>query len=99
MAERAEHQWVVDGVEEGMARVEEDGERMLTVPVYLLPTGVAEGHVLRVTRGAEKKKESVTLVISVDAEAAARAIAHSKDQTARTMAASKKRDPGGDVAL
>lgn len=99
MAERTEHQWVVDGIEEGMARVEEDGERMLTVPTYLLPAGVAEGQILRVTRGSEKKKESVTLVVAVDSEAAAQAMARSKDQTARTMAASKKRDPGGDVAL
>lgn len=99
MAERAEHQWVVDGVEEGMARVEEDGERMLAVPTYLLPAGVVEGDVLRVTRGPEKKRESVTLVVTINVEAAARAMARSKDQTARTAAASKKRDPGGDVAL
>lgn len=98
MAERTEHRWVVDGIEEGMARVEEDGERMLTVPVYLLPGGVGEGQILRVTRGPATK-ESVTLVISIDADATARALARSRAKTARTMAASKKRDPGGDVTL
>jgi hypothetical protein len=98
MAQQTEHRWVVDGIEEGMARVEEDGERMITVPVYLLPAGAAEGQILRVTRGAEEK-DSVNLLVSLDAQATARAMAQSKATTARTMAASRKRDPGGDVAL
>ncbi|HEY2065589.1 MAG TPA: DUF3006 domain-containing protein [Gemmatimonadaceae bacterium] len=98
MAERTEHRWVVDGIEEGMARVEEDGERMITLPVYLLPAGAAEGQVLRVTRGAEQK-ESVSVLISLDAQATERAMTQSKATMARTMAASRKRDPGGDVAL
>jgi len=97
MAKSTEHRWVVDGIEEGMARVEE-GERMLTLPIHLLPAGVREGQILRVTRSAETK-ESVTLVVAVDAEATARALADSRAATERAMAASKKRDRGGDVAL
>jgi hypothetical protein len=98
MAERTERRWIVDGIEEGMVRVEEDGTRFLTVPRYLLPPGVEEGQILRVMRGAEKPG-SVTLTITVDQEATARALAQSKAKTTRTMAASRKRDPGGDVAL
>jgi hypothetical protein len=98
MAQRTEHRWVVDGIEEGMARVEEDGERMITLPAYLLPAGAAEGQILRVTRGAEQK-ESVSVLISFDVQATERAMAQSKAKMARTMEASRKRDPGGDVAL
>jgi hypothetical protein len=98
MPQPTEHRWVVDGIEEGMARVEEDGARMITVPVYLLPAGVAEGQILRITRSAEQQ-QSVTVVIAEDAAATERAMAQSKAKTARMMATSKQRDPGGDVAL
>src|SRR6476646_6593389 len=49
MARSNTHRWAVDGISDGMARVEEDGERMITVPAYLLPAGVREGQVLQVT--------------------------------------------------
>jgi hypothetical protein len=38
-------------------------------------------------------------VIAEDAAATERAMAQSKAKTARMMATSKQRDPGGDVAL
>ena len=38
------HRWTVDGIEEDSARVEEDGARMITVPLYLLPSAV---HIFR----------------------------------------------------
>lgn len=41
--------WVVDQVENGVATVEVAGERTITVPIGILPSGVSEGDVLRVT--------------------------------------------------
>jgi hypothetical protein len=98
---RSDHRWVVDGIEEGMARVEEDGARMLVVPAYLLPKGAREGQVLRVTRSesAGTKEASVTLTVRVDDAATADALARSRETVARASAQSKRRDPGGDVAL
>jgi hypothetical protein len=96
MAEH-EHVWRIDGIEEGIARVEEDGERMLSLPRHLLPAGAKEGQRLRVTRVA--KRGSVTLTIEIDEEGTAAELARSKAQTAAALAQSRKRDPGGDVSL
>lgn len=41
--------WVVDQVENGVATVEVTGERTITVPIGILPSGVSDGDVLRVT--------------------------------------------------
>ena len=50
MANEQSHSvWVVDQMEEGTASIEVDGDRMITVPRRMLPNGVREGHVLRVT--------------------------------------------------
>ena len=51
MAEQS-HVWRIDGIEEGVARVEEDGERMITLPRHLLPAGAREGQIVRVVRTA-----------------------------------------------
>jgi hypothetical protein len=99
MPEKSEHVWVIDGLEEGMVRVEEDGARMIVVPRYLLPAGVREGQVVRVTRGEGKSDESATFTVVVDEKATAKALRRSKERTTAAMAASKKRDSGGDVAL
>src|SRR5947209_13163106 len=64
------HVWRIDGIEEGAARVEEDGKRMITLPSHLLPAGAREGHVVRVTR-TEAGKGSVTLTLVVDTAATA----------------------------
>jgi hypothetical protein len=82
-----------------VARVEEDGERMITVPAYLLPAGVREGQVLQVTSAAGKEKGTLVVTITVDEEATAAALAHSSATTASAMTQSRKRDSGGDVAL
>jgi hypothetical protein len=92
-----EHRWTIDAVEEGIVRIEEDGERMMRVPRYLLPSGAREGQILRVTSKPSKGRTEVT--IEIDEAATAAALVKSKAQTGATMAASKKRDPGGDVAL
>src|SRR5215212_2989519 len=69
MAEQS-HVWRIDGIEEGVARVEEDGERMITLPRHLLPAGAREGQVVRVTRAASGKR-SVTLTMTIDDAATA----------------------------
>lgn len=93
-----EHRWAVDGLEEDTARVEEDGKRMISVPRHLLPPATKEGHVLRVSR-SEERGGSVQITIELDEAATTDAHAESKDSVTKTMSASKKRDPGGDVSL
>lgn len=97
-----DHSWVVDGIEEGIARIEEDGVRMISLPVGSLPRGVKEGDVLRVTgkpRPSDGDTESFEVSISIDPTARAAALARSKAANDATMAESKKRDPGGNVSL
>jgi hypothetical protein len=91
------HQWVVDGIEEGMARVEQDGGVMLTIPLWVFPSEVREGQVLSVTRAAAAGSSTVT--ISIDDDATSAALEQSKASVAKVAAASRKKDPGGDVKL
>jgi hypothetical protein len=97
MAEQS-HVWRIDGIEEGVARVEEDGERMITLPRHLLPAGAREGQVVRVTRTATGRG-SVTLTMTVDDAATTAETDRSRAQTSAILARSKKRDPGGNVSL
>jgi hypothetical protein len=99
MTKRASHRWAVDGIEEGMARIEEDGERMITVPVYLLPAGVREGQVLQVSSAPGEERGTLIVTVAEDETAEAESLAKSKATVARASAQSRKRDPGGDVAL
>jgi hypothetical protein len=98
MSEEKPHLWRIDGIEEGVARVEEDGERMISVPRHLLPAAAREGQILRVTRRAAGKG-SVTLTLDVDAAATTAALDESRAQTSAILAQSKRRDPGGNVSL
>jgi hypothetical protein len=99
MTKRGGHRWVIDGIEEGMARIEEDGERIITVPLHLLPADVAEGQMLRVSLAPGAESGSLVVTVSIDEKATAQALEKSRAAMARTMSASKKRDRGGDVAL
>ena len=99
MTERTEHSWSVDGIEEGVARIEEDGERMLNVPRHLLPEGATEGQLLRVTRSSASGPESIVVTIAVDHAATTASLRKSQATMAQAMAESKKRDSGGDVSL
>jgi hypothetical protein len=92
-----DHLWIIDGIEEGIARIEEDGGRIIHLPRSLLPSGAREGQILRVTSTPGQGRTELT--IEIDEAATAAALARSKAQTAATMAASRKRDPGGDVSL
>lgn len=94
---QVKHEWVVDGIEEGMARVEQDGSLMLTLPLWLFPSEVHEGQVLSVTRATAAGSSTIT--ISIDEQATTAALEKSKATVAKIAKASKKRDPGGDVAL
>lgn len=99
MTETTVHRWAVDSIEEGLVRVEEDGERMLTIPSHLLPGDVTEGQLLRVTRAAGADPGTVVVTISIDAAGTEKAHRISKATTADAMAESQKRDRGGDVSL
>jgi len=41
--------WVIDQIENGVAAVEINGNHVVTMPIDVLPKGVTEGDVLRVT--------------------------------------------------
>jgi hypothetical protein len=99
MTKDVEHRWAVDSIESGTARVEEDGERIISVPEYLLPAGVTEGQLLRVTRAPAPAKGTAVITIAVDTEGTREAVSKSKATMASALEASKKRDPGGNVTL
>jgi len=93
------HRWAVDAIDEGMARIEEDGERMITVPLYLLPAGVREGQVFQLSSVPGEDRGVLVVTVAADEAATAESLAKSKATMARAMAQSRKRDRGGDVAL
>jgi hypothetical protein len=99
MARAEEHRWAVDGIEEGMARIEEDGDRTITVPSYLLPGDVKEGQLLRVTSSGGKGKSPLVVTVEIDEAGTAAALAASRKQVRDAMETSRRRDPGGDVSL
>lgn len=99
MPKRPSHRWTVDAIEEGVARIEEDGERMIAVPVHLLPAGVREGQILVVTSAPGREKGTLDITVAADEQATSESLARSKATMARAMARSRKRDAGGDVAL
>jgi len=83
---RSSHRWVVDSIEENSASIEVDGASTINVPRSLLPSGTHEGHVLKVT-------------IEIDEAETRQALKESAAQVEKGREASKKRDPGGDIAL
>ena len=107
MAERAEkgekavsdHTWSVDSIEEGVARVEEDGKRVFTLPSHVLPAGTIEGQILRVTRKTAPSGDPIVIHIAIDTAATAAALETSARKTAQIAAQSRKSDRGGDVSL
>jgi hypothetical protein len=87
-----EHVWIIDSIEEDVAAIEEDGERIRHVARWLLPGGAREGSILRVTRTAsEENAIRIDIVIDRDAERAAR-----DERRERPRSAS---DRGGDIVL
>jgi hypothetical protein len=78
--------WVIDAIEEGTASIELPGGKMVQLPASLLPKGAKAGQIVRVT-------------MEMDAAATREALAQSAAQVKKGSDASRKRDPGGDVAL
>ena len=97
MTEPTSHRWAVDSIHEGVARIEEDGEKMLSVPSHLLPPGVTEGQLLRVTRAPNG--DHAVLNVELDTAGTAKAHRKSIETTTAAMTESQKTDRGGDVAL
>ena len=85
MANEQSHSvWVVDQMEEGTASIEVDGDRMISVPQRMLPKGVREGQVLRVT-------------VEIDHAATQKALKESEAQVKKGSRGGN--DPGGDIVL
>ena len=66
MSTQTKHRWALDAIEEGMARVEEDGERMISIPIHLLPAGAKEGQLLRLERTPAADGGGMVLTITID---------------------------------
>jgi hypothetical protein len=56
--------WVIDHIENGVASIEADGDTTITIPRKLLPRGVKEGDVLRVTIVADPAEQARRLAQS-----------------------------------
>jgi hypothetical protein len=85
-ARESAHRWIIDVIEEDSASIEVDGGRMINVPRAMLPAGAREGHVLRVT-------------LEIDEAGTQAALEASRAQVEQGRKASRKLDPGGDIAL
>jgi len=89
----AERIWVVDRVEGRIAvLVADDDEETLDVPLNVLPHGLREGTVLRVT---ESEGHPLWASAMLDEELRLRRLR--QDETALNEL--KSRDPGGDIVL
>ena len=94
LTDQSVHRWAIDGLEEGTARIEEDGARMIEVPLRLL----------RRARGPAPRRDPdgggmVTDDVALDQAATAAALAKSQASVDGIAKASRKRDAGGDVVL
>ena len=92
MSER-ERIWVVDRIEgEAAVVVADDDQEMLDIPLNVLPHGVREGTVLRVT---ESKDHLLWVSAMLDEELRLRRLR----QAETALNELKSRDPGGDIVL
>ncbi|MEO8562346.1 MAG: hypothetical protein ABI601_09750 [bacterium] len=98
MSSQIDHLWAVDELDDDVARIIEDGARMMFMPRYLLPPGVSEGQMLSVSR-SEEPGGSVQITVAFDETATRSARAGTGNALARALAASRKQDSGGDVSL
>ena len=92
MSER-ERIWVVDRIEgEAAVVVADDDQEMLDIPLNVLPHGVREGTVLRVT---ESKDHLLWVSAMLDEELRLKRLRQAKT----ALHELKNRDPGGDIVL
>ena len=82
----------MDEIEEGIAAVEEDGVRLLHVPLWLLPSAARAGAIFAVEREAREVGASVVR-ITVDEAATGEAL-HRSQRRRRAGG-----DAGGDINL
>ena len=92
MPDAEQHTWVIDSIEEDVAAIEEDGERLRRVALWMLPPGVREGTTLIVTRRSGSDGD-LRLHVTIDRDAAP---AGRDEERKRPRSAS---DPGGDIVL
>ena len=93
MSPREDHRWIVDAIEEGVARLElEDGEA-ITLPQWLLPEDAAAGDVLRAR--VTVRAGRATLALERDAEDTTAALERSAAQLAEQPVGGSR----GDIAL
>jgi hypothetical protein len=90
---RQHHRWTIDAIEEGVARLEVDGERMVTLPAWILPADAAEGEVLRV--GHDRTGDRSRLTITRDEDATRQA----REASERQLAEMPPSESAGDVIL
>ena len=92
MSER-ERIWVVDRIEgEAAVLVADDDQEMLDIPLNVLPHGVREGKVLRVT---ESKDHLLWVSAMLDEDFRLKRFRHAETIQDEL----KNRDPGGDIVL
>ncbi len=80
-----------------MASIEVDGDKMMTIPQWILPSGARQGHVLCVHHSRPADGQKSVLTIEVDEAATKKALRRSQAQVMKF--ADQPNDPGGDIAL
>jgi hypothetical protein len=89
----SERTWVVDRIEGEVAvLVADDNQETLDMPLNVLPRGLREGTVLRVT---ESKGHPLWTSAMLDEELRLRSL----KQAETALDELKNRDPGGDIVL
>ncbi len=88
-----QHRWVIDSMGEDSAMLETEAGRLVSVPLALLPSGAAEGDVVRVTTAEGDAAHPLEIV--ADPAATAEALRRSREQ----VRPRPQNDPGGDITL
>jgi hypothetical protein len=92
-----EQRWVIDSIEAPVASVEVDGMTMITVPLWMLPSGTSHGHIVRVRReGAQSDTRSV---VSFEIDEAATDAARARSAGQVRKGERQANDPGGNLAF
>jgi Protein of unknown function (DUF3006) len=87
------HRWIIDAIEEQIARVEVDGNEVRQFPQWLLPAGARAGDVLAVSHRREEDRS--ILEIQLDPSARAELLERSRRQVENPAG----RDGGGRIVL
>lgn len=85
--------WVIDDIESGVARLEDQGGRFFEVPASWLPLGAAAADVLLVS--VTSTDHGAALTLRRDEGETQRRLEEAEDRLQRL----RKRDPGGNINL